>query len=79
MKCKVITRGVLAAELYVLTHGFDIAASIKATLEGIYGHQVPLVLCTDSKSIFDSITSLGTTQEKAHDRHTVGTSGIQQT
>ncbi|KAL2885168.1 Ribonuclease H-like domain [Ceratocystis lukuohia] len=63
-KCKRVTRSVLAAELYALVHGFDVAACLKATYDEIYKRKVPLVLCTDSKSIFDAITRLGTTTEK---------------
>jgi hypothetical protein len=33
VKCKRITRSVLASELYAMAHGFDIGAAIKATVE----------------------------------------------
>ena len=35
IKCKRVTRSVLASELYVLAHGFDIAAVIKSTIQKI--------------------------------------------
>jgi len=35
IKCKRVTRSVLASELYALAHGFDIAAVIKLTIQKI--------------------------------------------
>ena len=32
IKCKRVTRSVLASELYALAHGFDIGAAIKSTI-----------------------------------------------
>ncbi len=65
IKCKRVTRSVLASELYALAHGFDIAAAIKSTVQKILQlEQLPLVLCTDSKSLYDCLVKLGTTQEK---------------
>jgi hypothetical protein len=64
VKCKRVTRSVLASELYAITHGFDIGASIKATIDKILNITLPLVLCTDSKSLYDCLVKLGTTQEK---------------
>jgi hypothetical protein len=64
VKCRRVTRSVLASELYALAHGFDIAVAVKTTLDLILRKEVPLVLCTDSKSVYDCIVKLGTTQEK---------------
>jgi hypothetical protein len=48
-----------------MTHGFDIGAIIKSTIEKILQIDVlPLILCTDSKSLYDCLVKLGTTQEK---------------
>lgn len=64
IKCKRVTRSVLASELYAMAHGFDIAATVKSTLDKALNINIPLVLCTDSKSLYDCLVRLGTTQEK---------------
>jgi len=64
VKCKRVTRSVLAPELYGMAHGFDIGAAIKSTLDKVLQVNLPLVLCTDSKSLYDCLVRLGTTQEK---------------
>ena len=64
IKCKQVTRSVLAIELYGIVHRFDFEAVIKATLEKILESAVPLILCTDSKSFYDCPVKLGITQEK---------------
>lgn len=64
VKCKRVTRSVLASELYGIAHGFDIGTAIKSTIDKILQINLPLVLCTDSKSLYDCLVRLGTTQEK---------------
>ena len=64
IKCKRVTRSVLASELYGLVHGLDIGVAIKTTIDRILQMELPLVLCTDSKSLYDCLVRLGTTQEK---------------
>jgi hypothetical protein len=65
LKCKRVTRSVLASELYGMVHGFDIGAVLKATLEQITKTQnLPMILYTDSKSLYECLVKLGTTQEK---------------
>ena len=64
IKCKRVTRSVLAAELYGMVHIFDYCAAIKSTLDKILHIKVPLILCTDSKSLYECLVKLGTTREK---------------
>jgi len=64
VKCKRITRSVLASKLYAMTYGFNISAAIKATVELQLNISLPLILCTDSKLIYKCLIKLGTTQEK---------------
>jgi hypothetical protein len=47
-----------------MVHGFDLAFCVKATLDLVLNTDVPLVICTDSKSLYDCLVKLGTTQEK---------------
>ena len=66
-KCRRVTRSILAAELYGLVHGFDMGYSVKTTLRQILEKtrpNLPLIVMTDSKSLFDCITTLNTTEEK---------------
>lgn len=65
LKCKRVTRSILASELYAVAHGFDTAIVLKSTIEKILQrNNLPLILCTDSKSLYDCLVKLGTTQEK---------------
>ena len=59
----------LASELYGMAYSFDMGASVKSTIDRILGtdvnlFQLPLVICTDSKSLYECLVKLGTTQEK---------------
>ena len=47
-----------------MAHGFDHGAVLKSTIEKILQMELPLVLCTDSKSLYECLVKLGSTQEK---------------
>ncbi len=64
IKCKRVTRSVLAAELFAMVHGFDVGSVLKSTLIKMLGITVLLILVTDSKSLYDCLVRLGTTVEK---------------
>jgi hypothetical protein len=64
IKCKRVTRSVLAAELYALAHDFDLDVVFKATLSAILDRFVFFVLCTDFKSLYDCLVKLDTIQKK---------------
>ncbi len=64
IKCKRITRSVLTAELYAMAHSFNKGIVIKTTIKKILNKSIPLIICTDSKSLYDCLVKLGTTNEK---------------
>jgi hypothetical protein len=64
IKCKRITRSVLASKLYIIAHGFNIGAAIKSTVEQLLQIELPFILCTDLKLLYKCLVKLGTTQEK---------------
>jgi hypothetical protein len=47
-----------------MAHGFDIGASVKSTVDRALEIDLLLVVCTDSKSLYECLVKLGTTQEK---------------
>ena len=55
---------ILASELYSIAHRFDIGGSAKSILDKILGIDLPLVLYTDLKSLYDYLVKLGTIAEK---------------
>jgi hypothetical protein len=68
IKCKRVTRSVLASELYGMVSGFDHAIALSTTLNQIARNldipDIPIIICTDSKSLYDCLVKLGTTMEK---------------
>ncbi|KAF1937111.1 hypothetical protein EJ02DRAFT_459012 [Clathrospora elynae] len=67
-KCKRVTQSVLASKIYGMVNGFDIGIAIATTLRMITERlgiaAVPLVICTDSYSLYECLVKLGTTKEK---------------
>lgn len=67
-KCKRVTRAILASELYAMVAGLDMAISISTTLNRIMKqlgfNDIPVVICTDSFSLYECMVKLGTTKEK---------------
>jgi hypothetical protein len=62
-------RNVLASELYVISHGFDMSISLKFIIKKILGFIfnlsiLLLIIYTDSKSAYDCLIKLGIIQEK---------------
>ena len=64
IKCKKVTRSVLAAELFVMTQGFDVASILKSIIEEIFQIFLSMFICTDSKSLYDCLVRLGSIIEK---------------
>jgi hypothetical protein len=67
-KCKRVTRSVLASELYGMMTGFDSGIALSTTLSQITTclglPRIPVVICSDSKSLYECLVKLGTTTEK---------------
>lgn len=68
VKCRRVTRAVLASELYAMVLGVDVAISVGTTLDRITKQlgiaKIPVVVCTDSFSLYECMVKLGTTKEK---------------
>ena len=64
IKYKWVICSILAAELYAMAHGFDLAIIIKAVINAILFQPISLVIYTDSKSLYNSLISLNTVTEK---------------
>ena len=67
-KSKRVTRSVLASEIYGMVEGVDTAFAITSTLKMITDQlclpAIPMVVCTDSYSLYECIVKLGSTKEK---------------
>jgi hypothetical protein len=67
-KCKRVTQSVLASKIYSIVNGFNIGIAIATTLRIITERlgipAIPLVICTDSYSLYECLVKLGTTKEK---------------
>jgi len=59
-----VIRSILALELYTMAYRFDMGASIKSTLNKALNIDLPLALCTDSKSLYNYMVKLSTTSKK---------------
>ena len=68
IKSKRVTYSVLASELYSMVQGVDIAYAIGTTLNIITSRlgllKIPMVVYTDSFSLYEYLIKLGTTKEK---------------
>lgn len=64
VKCRRVTRSVLAAELYAVAHAFDAAFALAHTVGILLGRKVFVNVYTDSRTLFDSIINLCSMTEK---------------
>ena len=60
IKYKRIMRNILALELYTLTHGYNIEALIKTTINKILQLNLLVILCINSKLLYNCLIKLGT-------------------
>ncbi len=62
-KARRVTRSVLSAEVIAFSDVFDVGIALTAQLSAILRRRVPLILLTDSKSLFDVISKGSRTSE----------------
>ena len=53
IKCKRVTKNVLAFKLYRIAYSFNIAIAIKSIVDKVLQINLPLVLYTDSKLLYN--------------------------
>jgi hypothetical protein len=67
-KCKRVTRSVLASEIYGIVNSFNMGIAIVTTLRMVTERLglpvIPLVIYTDSYSLYECLVKLGITKEK---------------
>jgi hypothetical protein len=67
-KSKRVTRSVLAYEIYGMVAGTDMSFAISSALKMITEQldlpAIPMIVCTDSFSLYKCLVKLGTTKEK---------------
>ncbi|KYK57237.1 hypothetical protein DCS_04244 [Drechmeria coniospora] len=67
-KCKRVTRSVLASEIYGTVSALDMGYVLTQTVNTIVSRlqipTIPLIMCTDSYSLYECLVKLGSTTEK---------------
>jgi len=63
-KCRRITRSILAAEVRAFASCLDYSLNLAHDLNHLLSKHVPVVMCTDSKCLFDTIKMRTTVSEK---------------
>ena len=64
IKCKRVTRSVLALELYAMAHGFNIRAVFKFIIKKLLQMTLLLIIYTDLKLLYNCLVKLNITQKK---------------
>lgn len=63
-KFKRVDLSVLGAELLTMAHGFDVTTTIRPYINDITVVGIPTVLYTDFRSLYESLVSLNSAEEK---------------
>jgi hypothetical protein len=68
IKCKRVTRSVLASEIYGMMNGVNtgiiLAIILRLITDQLCLPEIPLIICTNSYLLYECIVKLGITQEK---------------
>jgi hypothetical protein len=68
MKCKRVTRNILALEIYAMTNGIDIEIAMVTTINMITSKlgtsKIFVIICTNSLSLYECLVKLGIMKEK---------------
>ena len=68
VNCKQVTRSTIASDIYAMVSGLGLGIAIKAILRMVIDRlnipSIPLVICTNSYSLYECLVKLGTTSEK---------------
>lgn len=62
-KSRRVTRSLLASDLFACEAAFDNSSTVKLCLDDICGRKLPLILCTDSRCLYDMIVCINKTSE----------------
>jgi len=60
MKYKRVTRSILASELYGIAYSFNMGGLVKSMINKALKIEVPLIVYTNSKSLYEYLVKLGT-------------------
>lgn len=63
-KSKRVARSALAAELFALSHAFDISSTIRVSLKSMLGKDIQIKFYMDSKSLFGNVIGINAPTEK---------------
>ena len=64
VRCRRVTRSVMASELLALVYGFDCSFVVKHSLDNILPTKIPLDVFIDSRTVFNTIAKRSGTLEK---------------
>jgi hypothetical protein len=64
MKCKRVTRSVMASEAIAPAEGYDAGYALPHSLNEMLSKRIPMTLLTDSKTLFDVVTKASYTRER---------------
>lgn len=63
-KSKRVARSALAAELFALSHAFDVSTTLQVSLKAMLGKEIPIKFYMDSKGLFDNVIGINAPTQK---------------